>query len=315
MMIVSPFEKSFDPKNAPEPKEVSQYISHLVERAFVDVLPPHTEENIVGYVLEHGDDALTSNYQMSVQILVAEKIGKVGVETKEESEDEVVKSPEERLTEMVFILDMSGSMAGKESDVLGGFNTMIRDQKEEPGRASVSLICFDNEYLERYLCKPIAEVDELSSELYAPRGSTALLDAVGLTVSSVRQRIDLVDISERPDDVVIIIMTDGEENSSKEWKLDRIQDLLKEAEEQDGWDVLYVGAGREAFNGGRSLGLQSASVLCVSTSGDGQQHAYGSVSRGISRKRRSAGRTKSAFTSEDRTAQGHTLEDSSILPK
>lgn len=149
-------------------------------------------------------------------------------------------------TNIVMILDRSGSMAGTESDVIGGFNSFVLSCRDANlPNCSVTYVRFDTE-VERVFTERLAEVPELTSQLYAPRGSTALLDAVGQSVSSV---------SDEPDDrYIVITFTDGQENASREWTKEKVAQLLNERRALGNWTFAFFGADIDAWGEARGMG-------------------------------------------------------------
>lgn len=137
------------------------------------------------------------------------------------------------------LLDRSGSMANLINDVIGHFNQYIEDQANQPGEAKVSLIVFDTIYEEIYLNIPIKEVPVLTHEKYYARGGTAYLDALGKLIKSVDA------VPDKPKKVVFVINTDGEENSSREYSLSTIKDLITERTNNHDWQFVFIGAGLE----------------------------------------------------------------------
>lgn len=154
----------------------------------------------------------------------------------------------------VFILDRSGSMQSIKHDVQGAFDALIEEQRNNPGAATVSLHQFDDKYEDVYLNRPISEVGSLDLR---PRGSTALLDAIGRTVIETRQRIAEMPADQRPGAVHLNIMTDGEENSSTEFKRGVIKAMLEAQEKVDKWIVSYLGTNQDAVEVGTSLGVSA----------------------------------------------------------
>lgn len=151
------------------------------------------------------------------------------------------------------LLDRSGSMSGKEGDVIGNFNSFIKEQRELPGTARVSLVLFDDKYQEVYVDKDIKDVPELDSGTYVIRGNTALLDAVGKLIGSVDS------IKDKPNKILFLINTDGFENASREFTRSQIKEMVKERQDNHDWQFLFIGAGVDAFteSTGAGLGLKS----------------------------------------------------------
>lgn len=159
------------------------------------------------------------------------------------------------LTELVFVLDRSGSMSGLESDTIGGFNSMINKQKEEPGEAVVTTVLFDDKYEvihDRFqigMIRPLTETD------YYARGCTALLDAVGKTIDKIRRIQKYLPEGERAEKVIFVIMTDGLENSSREYSCRRLQDIIKHQKEKYNWEFIFLGANMDAVEEAGKFGI------------------------------------------------------------
>lgn len=152
--------------------------------------------------------------------------------------------------ELICIVDRSGSMQSMKEDAEGGFNAMITKQRQIEGELFITLVTFDDVVETVYEAKPVFEVAELVIE---PRGSTALFDAIGRTLLTQNQRIH-----GNADKVIVAIITDGHENASREYKLEQIKTLIKQAEEKD-WEFIYLGANQDAFAEGQKFGLSARS--------------------------------------------------------
>jgi uncharacterized protein YegL len=153
------------------------------------------------------------------------------------------------------ILDKSGSMASKTNDVIGGFNAYIAGLgQEDQVNYRFSLTLFDTEVVYRHVAVPLAKVGKLDIKSYRPEGSTALNDAIGITVRKVEADHPKVD------KVVTVIMTDGEENSSREWTHDAVRSLIEQKEKEGNWTFVFLGAGLDAWRQGRGYGVQFANV-------------------------------------------------------
>ena len=146
------------------------------------------------------------------------------------------------LTEIVFILDRSGSMAGLEKDTIGGFNAMLEKQKREPGKALVSTILFDNTSDVIHDRLPLHRVPRLTDRDYFVRGCTALLDAVGGAIRHIANIHKYAREEDRPDKTIFIITTDGMENASRSYNYDTVKALIQRQKEQYGWEFLFLGA-------------------------------------------------------------------------
>ncbi|WP_020225947.1 vWA domain-containing protein [Holdemania massiliensis] len=160
-------------------------------------------------------------------------------------------------TEIVFILDRSGSMAGLESDTIGGFNALIEKQKRQGSAARISLILFDDQtdvVLDRV---PIMQVGALSEDEYYVRGCTALLDAVGKSVTHISGLHQSMKKENRPEKTLFIITTDGMENSSQEYSLSQVKNLIEKQKERYHWEFLFLGANIDAVKTADSMGIRA----------------------------------------------------------
>lgn len=160
-------------------------------------------------------------------------------------------------TEILCILDRSGSMASIKNDTIGGFNSFIKDQKEVEGAARLTLAQFDGQYEIVYQGLDIQEVPNLDSTVFVPRGSTALLDAIGKTLTEQKARIQK---DAWADKVIVVILTDGEENSSREYNFDTIKTLTQSAQNEQ-WSFIYLGANQDAFSVAANFGIDTKSAL------------------------------------------------------
>ena len=188
----------------------------------------------------------------------------------------------DNLVEMVFILDRSGSMAGFEADTIGGFNSLIEKQKEEPGEAYVTTVLFDDKYELLHDHVNIKDVPALTIKEYRPRGMTALLDAVGRTINSIGERLANTPEDERPSQVMIMITTDGYENASKEFKLDQVRQMIQHQQEKYSWLFMFLGADMNAVNEAKKIGIDTAYAKTYTKSTVGVSSVYESVSASMS---------------------------------
>lgn len=191
--------------------------------------------------------------------------------------------------DITVVLDRSGSMSPHQQDTIGGFNHFLSDQRKAPGRATFTLIQFDHEYRVDHDGVDIKAAVPLTAKTYQPRGTTALLDAVGRAIKSTEERIGKMADGKRPAKVVFVIVTDGEENSSREYTRKQIFELVQKHIDDDKWDFLYLGeAGLDAFAEAGSMGIpQAAAANYVGTS-KGIGNTYKISSQNILRSRASA---------------------------
>jgi hypothetical protein len=165
------------------------------------------------------------------------------------------------LTHLYFLLDRSGSMVSLREDTIGGFDTFIAEQRTAPGRCRVTLAQFDNEYDEVYADRDIATVPSL---VLVPRGSTALLDALGRLVVTAGERLAALPEQDRPGSVIVGVMTDGYENASRDWTHDRIKALIEQQSHEYGWQFLYLGADQDAIEEGAKMGFAAGKSMTYS---------------------------------------------------
>ena len=159
------------------------------------------------------------------------------------------------LTHLYFLLDRSGSMATIVDDTVGGFDAFIKEQRQAPGECRVTLAQFDDSYEEVYADRPIAEVPSL---VLQPRGTTALLDSIARLVIDAGERLAAMPEDQRPDTVIVGIMTDGMENASREWTHPRVKELIEKQTDVYQWQFLYLGADQDAIEVGASIGVGAA---------------------------------------------------------
>ncbi|MCI5485817.1 MAG: hypothetical protein MR426_12325 [Clostridiales bacterium] len=150
------------------------------------------------------------------------------------------------LTELVFILDRSGSMAGLEKDTIGGFNAMIEKQRGEPGEALISTVLFDNETEVIHDRVPLDRVPALTEKEYFVRGCTALLDAVGGAIHHIGNVHKYAREEDRPEKTLFVITTDGMENASHFYTYDQVKAMIQRQQEKYGWEFLFLGANIDA---------------------------------------------------------------------
>jgi len=182
-------------------------------------------------------------------------------------------------TEAICILDRSGSMAGTEDDSIGGYNAFIKKQREDKDETKLTLVLFDDNYDVIYENVDINNVENLNNETYVPRGMTALNDAIGRTLVTARERHLKMSEDERPTNVVVAILTDGRENSSKEYTTQKIKDLVKKYEKEYDWKFIYLAANQDAFVVGQSYGFDRGNTLNFADSGGGRRMAFANVSQ------------------------------------
>ena len=161
------------------------------------------------------------------------------------------------LTELVFILDRSGSMAGLEADTIGGFNAMLEKQRGEPGEALISTVLFDNETEVIHDRLPLDRVPALTEKDYYVRGCTALLDAVGGAIHHIGNVHRYARAEDVPEKTLFVITTDGMENASRRYTYEKVKSMIQRQREQYGWEFLFLGANIDAAREAARFGIRS----------------------------------------------------------
>lgn len=161
------------------------------------------------------------------------------------------------LTEVVFILDRSGSMSGLEADTIGGFNSMISKQKKEDGEAVISTVLFDDQQEVVYDRQPVKMVEPMTDRQYYVRGCTALLDAIGGAIHHIGNVHKYAREEDRPEKTMFIITTDGMENASRFYTYDRVKYMVERHKEKYGWEFLFLGANIDAISVAARFGINA----------------------------------------------------------
>ena len=180
----------------------------------------------------------------------------------------------ENSTEMVFVLDRSGSMSGLAADTIGGFNELIEKQKKIEGDAYVTTVLFDHEYEVLHDHVALGEVAPLTDKEYFARGSTALLDAVGRTINAVGARLAATPEEERPAHVVFVITTDGMENASREYTAKQVREMVEHQQQKYSWQFVFLGANMDAVSEARNLGISAKYAADFTPTGRGVNRMY-----------------------------------------
>jgi uncharacterized protein YegL len=205
------------------------------------------------------------------------------------------------LCEIVVVLDRSGSMEPIRKDMEGGFDTFIAEQRKVPGECRVSLYQFDIVYEAVYEGRPIADVPPCS---LIPRGGTALWDAVGMSLQSVDARIESLPESERPEKLVFLVITDGHENSSREYKAADVRKVIEQHQQKPGWQFHYLGAEVQSFDDAAAIGMDSSRFAYKDS-----RQLYQALHKSVS-KYRTPGQTKLELVKDLTTGKDDEDEDS-----
>ena len=185
------------------------------------------------------------------------------------------------LTELVFILDRSGSMAGLEDDTIGGFNAMIEKQKGEPGEVYVSTVLFDNECDVIYDRLDIRKIAPMTRKEYFVRGCTALLDAVGGAIHHIGNVHKYAREEDRPEKTLFVITTDGMENASRKYSYDRVRAMVERQKEKYGWEFLFLGANIDAAREAARFGIDADRAANYHADSTGTAVIYEAMSEAV----------------------------------
>ena len=186
------------------------------------------------------------------------------------------------LTELVFIMDRSGSMRGLESDTIGGYNAMIDRQKEEPGDVYVSTVLFDDRREVIHDRTPIDEVAPITSKEYYVRGCTALLDAVGSAIHHIGNVHKYAREEDRPEKTVFVITTDGMENSSRIYTYSKVKEMVERQQNRYRWEFIFLGANIDAIGEANRMGIRTDRATNYKHDSQGTKISYDAVSKAVS---------------------------------
>jgi len=201
-------------------------------------------------------------------------------------------SPSSVKSEIAFILDRSGSMSSMRQAAIDGFNEFLLGQQQTldnegcPLPADFTLILFDHEYLPAVQRQPIAEVKPLTCETFQPRGNTALLDAIGRTIDELGAKLAAMPESARPQKVIVAILTDGHENSSRHYSLGDVHEKIRHQTEVYAWEFLFLAANQDAIAAASAMGIESHKVSNFTANEEDMRYLQQSVSEKISAMRK-----------------------------
>lgn len=186
------------------------------------------------------------------------------------------------LTEVVFILDKSGSMSGLEKDTIGGFNSLIEKQRKEPGEAIVSTVLFSDNSTVIHNRMNIKEIPLLTSKEYYVSGCTALLDAVGNAINYINKKHNEANEDEVPEKTLFIITTDGLENASREFTYKKVKNLIENMKEQHKWEFIFLGANIDTVTEARKFGIDADNAVSYNCDVTGVELNYECLGEAIS---------------------------------
>ena len=185
------------------------------------------------------------------------------------------------LTELVFILDRSGSMAGLESDTIGGFNAMIDKQKREAGEALVSTVLFDNECAVIHDRADLQNIAPLTEKEYFVRGCTALLDAIGGAIHHIGNIHKYAREEDRPEHTLFVITTDGMENASRRYTAERVKQMIRRQKEKYSWEFIFLGANIDAVETAGRIGIDENRAVNYRSDSEGTRLNYEVISEAV----------------------------------
>jgi uncharacterized protein YegL len=185
------------------------------------------------------------------------------------------------ITELVFILDRSGSMAGLESDTIGGFNSMIEKQKKQDGVCYVSTVLFDDESEVLHDRVKLGDIPKMTDKDYTVRGCTALIDAIGGAIHHIGNIHKYARNEDVPEHTMFVITTDGQENASHRYTSEQVKKMIERQKEKYGWEFLFIGANIDAVETAARYGISRDRAVNYNADGEGTQILYESVSKAV----------------------------------
>jgi len=186
------------------------------------------------------------------------------------------------LTELVFILDRSGSMSGLESDTIGGYNSLLEKQKQEPGEALVTTVLFDHQLELLHDRLDLREMMPITHQEYFVRGTTALLDAVGITISKIVGQRKQTPKNQQPKHTLFVITTDGMENASREFGYEQVRRMIEHQKHRYGWEFIFLGANIDAVATAEQFGISEDKAVKYNADSQGTQLNYQVVGEAVS---------------------------------
>lgn len=213
------------------------------------------------------------------------------------------------LTHIIFVVDRSGSMSSIADDMIGGYNTFIKKQKETPDECFVSFYQFDTIYETVFERIKLQDVKNLDNKTYVPRNCTALYDAMGKTIDDYGKYLFELKEEERPERVLFVIITDGLNNASNKFNLFQIREKVKLQSKTYKWDFVFMGSNIDAWEAGQSFGIVASAVLQFANTKDSVKNAFGSLATNTTAYRSSAVKSIYNFTKQDLKDQDEFLDD------
>lgn len=205
-------------------------------------------------------------------------------------------------TDITIVLDRSGSMQSVADDTIGGFNKFLEDQQRAPGTATITLNQFDDVFEHVIEAKPVGDAKPLNRETFQPRGSTALLDAIGRSINETGKRLESMPENDRAEKVVFVIITDGHENASRDFSSQRINEMIRHQRDTYQWEFVFLGANQDAITTASKMGIGAANAMTYAANSQGTASAFAATSRNLVQMRCGASKTM-AYSDADRQEQ------------
>lgn len=199
-------------------------------------------------------------------------------------------------THLALIVDRSGSMSPIAGDMNGAIRELLKEQAKEPGDLLIDITTFDQEIELPYLN---AKAEDITEDVIMPRGMTALLDAIGITITGLGTKLRVLPEKDRPGKVIVVVVTDGYENASQEYTREQVKKMVEEQTDKWGWTFMYLAANVDAFATGGGMGFRTGQTMSYAATGQTVSAGYGGLHANISRSR--AG-DESGFTADEREA-------------
>lgn len=207
-------------------------------------------------------------------------------------------------THITVILDRTGSMQAIREDTIGGFNAFLREQKQNPGKATFTLVQFDsqNPYEIIHDFKDVKDVTELDRKTFVPRASTPLFDAMGRGINDLESKLSSMPDALKPSKVIIVVVTDGQENSSREFSKAKVSEMIKDKQNKEDWQFVFLSADLKAMDEAISTGVSASSAMLFDKTANGIANAWNSLSN-CTHLYRGGKSTEVSFSDDDRAKQ------------
>jgi hypothetical protein len=214
------------------------------------------------------------------------------------------------LTHLIFVVDRSSSMSSIASEMVIGYNNFIKAQKETAGECAVSFYQFDDQYDVVFERSALSEVKDLDNKTYVPRGSTALFDAMGRTINNYGKYLSDLPEDERPERILFVTITDGQNNASREFTLDQVANMVKHQTEVYKWDFVFLGSNIDSWAAGESFNIKASSTLQFANNAGSVKSAFDSLAKSTVMYRSCAVKADYSFEAADYAAQDDFLDGS-----